>query len=109
VPYGDRRSLDVELKFWQTRGTDPIFNLLDARSPNADVSQRAGALRRLRHCCGRDRVKTPSLRGLAARPPYFHNGIAATLKDVVLHYEVALGFVLTANEEADLVAFLEAL
>ena len=56
-----------------------------------------------------DRFKTPSLRGLAARPPYFHNGIAATLKDVVVHYEVALGFVFTANEEADLVAFLEAL
>jgi hypothetical protein len=56
-----------------------------------------------------DRFKTPSLRGLAARPPYFHNGIAATLKDVVVHYEVALGFVFTADEEADLVAFLEAL
>jgi cytochrome c peroxidase len=56
-----------------------------------------------------DRFKTPSLRGLAARPPYFHNGIAATLKDVVVHYEVALGFVYTANQRADLVAFLEAL
>jgi hypothetical protein len=56
-----------------------------------------------------DRFKTPSLRGLAARAPYFHNGIAATLNDVVVHYEVALGFVFTANEEADLVAFLEAL
>jgi cytochrome c peroxidase len=56
-----------------------------------------------------DRFKTPSLRGLVARPPYFHNGIAATLKDVVVHYEVALGFVFTADEEADLVAFLEAL
>jgi cytochrome c peroxidase len=56
-----------------------------------------------------DRFKTPSLRGLAARPPYFHNGIAATLQDVVAHYEAALGFVFTADEEADLVAFLEAL
>lgn len=56
-----------------------------------------------------DRFKTPSLRGLAARPSYFHNGIAATLQDVVVHYEVALGFVFTADEEADLVAFLEAL
>jgi hypothetical protein len=56
-----------------------------------------------------DRFKTPSLRGLAARPPYFHNGIAPTLKDVVLHYERALGFVFTAQEREDLVAFLEAL
>lgn len=56
-----------------------------------------------------DRFKTPSLRGLAARPPYFHNGIAPTLRDVVRHYEVALGFVYTPQEEADLVAFMEAL
>ena len=35
-----------------------------------------------------DRFKTPSLRGLAARPPYFHNGIAANLTEVVRHYEI---------------------
>ena len=56
-----------------------------------------------------NRFKTPNIRGLAARPPYFHNGIAATLLDVVRHYENALGFVFTAHEEADLVAFLTAL
>lgn len=56
-----------------------------------------------------DRFKTPSLRGAVARPPYFHNGIAATLEDVVTHYEVALGFVYTAQEKEDLVAFLTAL
>ena len=53
--------------------------------------------------------KTPTLRGLAARAPYFHNGIAATLKDVVTHYEAALGFQFTPQERADLVAFMEAL
>ena len=56
-----------------------------------------------------ERFKTPSLRGLAARAPYFHNGIAATLRDVVIHYEQALGFVFTAEERDALVAFLEAL
>ena len=56
-----------------------------------------------------NRFKTPNIRGLAARPPYFHNGISATLLDVVRHYEDALGFVYTAQEEADLVAFLTAL
>jgi hypothetical protein len=56
-----------------------------------------------------DRFKTPSLRGVSARAPYFHNGIAATLEDVVEHYEVALGFVFTPEEEADLVAFMQAL
>ncbi|HYG82001.1 MAG TPA: hypothetical protein VD861_16505, partial [Pyrinomonadaceae bacterium] len=53
--------------------------------------------------------KTPTLRGLAARPPYFHNGIAATLEDVVRHYEKHFGFVFTDEERADLVAFLNAL
>jgi cytochrome c peroxidase len=56
-----------------------------------------------------DKFKTPSLRGLAARAPYFHNGSAATLEDVVIHYEVALNFQFTQQERTDLVAFLEAL
>jgi cytochrome c peroxidase len=53
--------------------------------------------------------KTPTLRGLAARAPYFHNGIAATLEDVVRHYETRFGFIFTDQERADLVAFLNAL
>ena len=55
------------------------------------------------------RFKTPTIRALAARAPYFHNGIAATIEDVVRHYEVHLGFVFTDQERADLMAFLNAL
>ena len=55
------------------------------------------------------RFKTPTLRALAARAPYFHNGISPTLTDVVLHYERHLLFVYTDQERADLVAFLNAL
>ncbi len=55
------------------------------------------------------RFKTPSMRGLASRAPYFHNGSAATLRDVVRHYSVKRGFNLTGREEDDLVAFLGAL
>jgi mono/diheme cytochrome c family protein len=55
------------------------------------------------------RFKTPTLRALAARAPYFHNGIAGTLEDVVRHYETHLGFVFTRQERADLIAFLKAL
>src|SRR5438045_6097809 len=32
------------------------------------------------------KFKTPTLRALSARAPYFHNGIAATLDDMVPHY-----------------------
>ena len=56
-----------------------------------------------------DKFKVPSLRGIAARAPYFHNGSAATLSDVVIHYEAALGFEFKPEERDDLVAFLEAL
>jgi hypothetical protein len=59
------------------------------------------------------RFKTPSLRALAARAPYFHNGMAKTLLDVVNFYDKGkaipsnLGF--TDQEKADLVAFLSTL
>ncbi|NVB80303.1 MAG: hypothetical protein HOV81_18055 [Kofleriaceae bacterium] len=56
-----------------------------------------------------NKFKTPNIRGLSARAPYFHNGIARTLREVVEFYEESLGFQFTAQEEDDLVAFLEAL
>jgi cytochrome c peroxidase len=56
-----------------------------------------------------NKFKTPNLRGLAARAPYFHGGTAEMLEAVVWHYEKNLGFVFTPDEEADLVAFLKAL
>jgi hypothetical protein len=55
------------------------------------------------------KVKVPSLRGLAARAPYFHNGSAADLAEVVEFYRLRFGIALTDREESDLVAFLSAL
>ncbi len=55
------------------------------------------------------RFKGPILRGVAARAPYFHNGSAATLEDVIRFYDERFGLGLTAQEHADLVAFLAAL
>jgi cytochrome c peroxidase len=56
-----------------------------------------------------NRFKTPSMRGLASRAPYFHGGSANTLAEVVDFYEESLGFDFTDAEEADLVAFMAAL
>lgn len=55
------------------------------------------------------KFKGPILRALAARPPYFHNGSAATLSTVIDMYDgrFAIGF--TAAEKADLAAFLATL
>jgi cytochrome c peroxidase len=55
------------------------------------------------------KIKGPILRGLSARAPYFHNGSAQTLLDVVHFYENRFGLVLTPQEESDLVAFLSVL
>ncbi|HYL85371.1 MAG TPA: hypothetical protein VE263_14130, partial [Candidatus Angelobacter sp.] len=55
------------------------------------------------------KIKGPILRGLSARAPYFHNGSARTLLDVVHFYEKRFGLALTLQEERDLVAFLSAL
>ena len=55
------------------------------------------------------KFKGPILRGLAARAPYFHNGSAATLEEAVEFYDTRFNIGLTAQEKADLVAFLRAL
>jgi cytochrome c peroxidase len=55
------------------------------------------------------RFKGPILRGLAARAPYFHNGMAATLGDAVNFYDARFDLRLTPQEKGDLVAFLSAL
>jgi hypothetical protein len=53
--------------------------------------------------------KGPILRALSARAPYFHNGSAKTLTDVVKFYDTRFHVGLQAQELSDLVAFLEAL
>lgn len=54
-------------------------------------------------------VKTPGLRGLAARAPYFHNGSARTLEDVVDFYDKRFHIGFKPQEKKDLVAFLSSL
>jgi cytochrome c peroxidase len=55
------------------------------------------------------RFKGPSLRGLAARAPYFHNGSAADLAAVVDFYDQRFQIGFTAQEKSDLIAFLRTL
>ena len=94
----DARTPDLPLYTFRSRVTGETRQLSDAGRGNitglwADLG----------------RFKTPTLRGLASRAPYFHNGIAATIEAVVRHYERHVGFVFTDEERADLVAFLGAL
>jgi cytochrome c5 len=53
--------------------------------------------------------RTTPLRGLWQHPPYFHDGSAATLKDVVAHYNRVRHLRLTPEQELDLVEYLKTL
>jgi hypothetical protein len=55
------------------------------------------------------RFKGPILRALSSRAPYFHNGSAASLDEVVAFYDARFAIGFTAAERADLVAFLRTL
>jgi cytochrome c553 len=53
--------------------------------------------------------RTSPLRGVWQHPPYFHDGSAATLLDVVNRYNTAKGLNLSDKQKADLVQYLRSL
>jgi cytochrome c peroxidase len=96
--------------------TDGGFHNLGLDSVSGDL----GRMRVTGQPADEGKFKTPSLRNVAATPPYLHDGRFATLTEVVDHYNAGeaihprtdalmrpLG--LSSREVQDLVAFLEAL
>jgi len=53
--------------------------------------------------------ETPMIRGLKHTAPYFHDNSAATLTDVINHYNQFFGFGILREDRDDLIAFLELL
>jgi cytochrome c peroxidase len=51
-------------------------------------------------------IKTLMLRGIKDSPPYFHDGRLLTLEDTIEFFNLVLQTKLTAQEKADLLAFL---
>jgi cytochrome c peroxidase len=90
----------------------PVFTIWCTSGPLAgqlfDVTDPGRALITGK-CADIGKLKGPILRGLAARAPYFHNGSAATLADVVEFYNQRFGIGFTQQQKADLVAFLNSL
>jgi mono/diheme cytochrome c family protein len=83
-------------------GPDPALPLLhDAEEVGADPEY---ALR-----SATKQYRATPLRALWQHAPYFHDGSAATLEDVVEHYVGALPLDLDPEEKADLVQFLKSL
>jgi mono/diheme cytochrome c family protein len=57
----------------------------------------------------RKAYRTTPLRGLWQHAPYFHDGSAPTLADVVAHYERTLSLSLTTMQRNDLIEYLKSL
>ena len=53
--------------------------------------------------------RTAPLKGIWQHPPYFHNGTAATLEDVVSIYNDRRSLGLTSDQRADVVQYLKSL
>lgn len=90
----------------------PVFTLTCTQGPLAgQVFQVTDPGRALisGQCADIGKIKGPILRGLAARAPFFHNGSAATLQDVVNFYDQRFGIGFTDQQKTDLVNFLNAL
>jgi cytochrome c peroxidase len=60
-------------------------------------------------CVDVNRGKGPVLHGLAARAPYFHNGSAANLNQLVIFYNQRFQMKLTEQQKHEVVAFLNSL
>jgi cytochrome c peroxidase len=60
-------------------------------------------------CADLGKMKGPTLRGLSARAPYFHNGAADSIDEVISFYDRRFHIGFQAQEIADLKAFLQTL
>ena len=59
-------------------------------------------------CADIGKTKVPTIRGIAARSPYFHNGSALEITNLVQFYNARFNIGLTAQQQSDLEVFLEA-
>ena len=59
-------------------------------------------------CSDLGKFKVSSLRGIGARPPFFHGGQAATMRDVVLFYNNRFSIGFSEQDIEDLTNYLNA-
>jgi cytochrome c peroxidase len=87
----------------------PVFTVWCTKGPMAGQVLEVTDLGRgtiTGQCADIGKLKGPILRGLAGRAPYFHNGSAARLLDVVNFYDQRFSIGFTDEQKSDLVAFL---
>jgi cytochrome c peroxidase len=91
----------------------PIYTITGCTDANGNavtyVTTDPGTALFTGQCADVNRLVAPGLRGLAARAPYFHNGSAANLGDVVKFYSSRFEMDLNPQQQVDLENFLGAL
>lgn len=90
----------------------PVFQLVCTQGPQAGqtfYTTDPGKALLTGRCADIPRVKGPILRNLAVRAPYFHNGSAANLSEVVNFYNQRFQMGLSEQQMRDLINFLQAL
>ena len=108
----DGRLFDIHASQVQHRALGmPLYTMQNKATGQTHETTDPGRALRSGKWADMDRFKVPSLRGVVARAPYFHNGIAANLDEVVRHYETELNFKFDEQpgDREALIAFLEAL
>jgi cytochrome c peroxidase len=98
IAEGSRRTADLPLYTFKNRVTGETRSLTDPG--RGLITGRWADL---------GRFKVPTMRGLAVRAPYFHDGSAPDLPTAIDTVTAKLGLGLTVDEKADLAAFLRAL
>jgi cytochrome c peroxidase len=97
------------------RFTDDLFHDIGTTATDLGRGRQLNTDALMQHA-----FKTPTLRSVALRPPYMHNGSSTTLYDAVRHYEkdgidrpsrspLLLPVNLSERERLDLVAFMQTL
>jgi cytochrome c peroxidase len=92
--------------------TLPVFELVCTQGPLAGstyYTSDPGKALITGQCSDISRGKGPILRGLSARAPYFHNGVAGDLQQLVNFYNQRFQIGLTQQQMQDLQNFLQSL
>lgn len=105
-------NLSAALQELQSAPKLPVFELVCTQGPLAGNVYRTsdpGKALISGQCSDIGRGKGPTLRSLASRAPYFHNGAAGDLKQLVNFYDRRFQIGLTQQQMRDLVNFLQSL
>ena len=98
-----------DLPVYQINGCPNPFATSPSTDPYVIYTTDPGKALLTGFCSDVNRIKGPILRGLAARAPYFHNGAAQNLDQLLDFYNQRFQMNLTDEEKADLIAFLNSL